>query len=266
MNLKSLFVGVSVAAALLVSSCSTPKDITYMQGVEDGQTQAVKVERRLTIQPDDRLAIVVTSKDPALAEVFNLSVSQYRIGMSTANTSDSRTAAFTVAPDGTIEYPILGALQVAGLSRKQVASLIQHELIERNLLKDPTVTVEFLNATVAVLGDVKTPGEYTIDRDNLTILQALSKAGDLNITGMRQNVLVMREVDGKDMAYRLDLTNVESLMSSPAYYVQQNDVIYVEPNSMRKRQATESGNTVLTPSFWISVGSLLTTITALIIR
>lgn len=266
MSIKSLVAGMLFMAMLLVSSCSTPKDITYMQGLESGQTQSVKVEKRLTIEPDDRLAIVVTSKDPALAEVFNLSVSQYRIGMQTSGGSDSRTAAFTVSPEGTIEYPILGSLHIAGLSRSQVAALIQRELISRNLLKDPTVTVEFLNATVAVLGDVKTPGEYPIDRDNLTILQALSKAGDLNITGMRQNVLVIREEDGKDVAYRIDLTNTESLMRSPAYYVQQNDVIYVEPNNTRKRQATEQGNTVLTPTFWISVASLLTTITAVLVR
>lgn len=237
-----------------------------MQGFEEGQTENVKVERRLTVQPDDRLAIVVTSKDPALAEVFNLSVSQYRIGLNSSGNSDSRTAAFTVAADGTIQYPILGNIHVAGLSRTQVASLIQRELVARKLLKDPTVTVEFLNASVSVLGDVKNPGEYVIDRDNMTILQAISKAGDLNITGLRENVLVVREENGKDVAYRLDLTNAQKLMGSPAYYVQQNDVIYVEPNNARKRQATESGNTALTPSFWISVASLLATITALIIR
>ncbi|MDE7144300.1 MAG: polysaccharide export protein, partial [Muribaculaceae bacterium] len=139
-------------------------------------------------------------------------------------------------------------------------------LTAENLLKDPIVIVEFLNATVSLLGDVSSPGEYPIDRDNMTILQALGKAGDLQITGMRQNVLVVREENGKDVAYRLDLTDTETLMTSPAFYVQQNDVIYVEPNDTKKRQSTANGNTFLTPGFWLSIISFLTSMVVLILR
>lgn len=264
MKLKNIALPV-IAAAALLSSCSTPKNITYVQGFDNNQVQQVKSQTRLTVQPDDKLSIVVSSKDPELAEVFNLAIAQVRVGQTGQNNSQ-QTAAFTVDPNGDIQFPVIGLIHVAGLQRYEVANLIQDKLIKENLLKDPTVTVEFLNATVSVIGDVKNPGEYTIDRDNMTVLQALSKAGDLNITGMRDNVLVIREENGMDRAYRLNLTDTESLMTSPAYYIQQNDVVYIEPNGMRKRQATTNANTVLTPSFWLSVASFLTTIGVLIFK
>ena len=134
------------------------------------------------------------------------------------------------------------------------------------MLKDPTVTVEFLNATISVLGDVRNPGEYAIDRENLNIIQAISKAGDLNITGQRENVLVVREENGQDRAYRVDLTNTAELMQSPAYYLQQNDIVYVEPNDMKKRESINNANTILTPTFWLSVASFATTIAVLIFK
>lgn len=249
---------------LTMASCSTPKNITYMQGFNNESVQAVREQRRITVQPDDKLSIVVSSKDPALAEVFNLAIAQYRIGYT--NQNNQNTSAYTVDPDGNVNYPIIGKVHIAGQNRHEVSETIQNKLIQNNLLKDPVVTVEFLNATVSVMGDVAKPGEYELDKDNMTILQALSKAGDLNITGLREQVLVVRKENGQDRAYRLDLTDTQSLMQSPAYYLQQNDLVYVEPNSTKKRQATTTGNTVLTPTFWISVASLLATITALIIK
>ena len=255
----------AAGAVLLLASCSTPKDITYLQGFDNGMTQKAVAQSRITVRPDDKLSIVVSSKDPALAEVFNLAIAQHRVGY-TLNNQNQYTSAFTVRPDGDITYPIIGDIHIAGLSRPAVAELIEKELKERNLLKDPVVTVEFLNATVSVLGDVARPGEYSLDRDNLNIIQAISKAGDLNITGMRENVLVVREENGHDVAYRVNLTDTQSLFESPAFYLQQNDVVYVEPNPTKKRQATSAGNSVLTPAFWISVASLLTTITALLIK
>jgi len=240
-----------------------------MQGLENGEIQAVKEQRRITVEPDDELGIVVSSKDPELSEVFNLPVAQRRIGMGSGSSSSSgsgATGAYTVSPDGTINFPLVGQLEVAGKTRAQVAKLIEQELMGRGLLKDAVVTVTFFNATISVLGDVSSPGEYKIDRDNLTILQALSKAGDLNITGQRKNVLVVREEKGKDVAYRVDLTDTRNLMQSPAYYMQQNDVVYVEPNDTKKRQATVNGNTVLTPSFWLSVASFLITVSMLVFK
>lgn len=257
----------TIAAIGMLSACTTPKNITYMQDFNNGQEQKVAQQRRITVQPDDKLSILVSSKDPELAQVFNLVIAQNRIGQATKGSSgNSSTAAFTVNPDGSIDYPLIGSIHIAGLERSQVAELIKSRIIEKALLQDPIVTVEFLNATVSVLGDVASPGEYTIDRENLNVIQAISKAGDLAITGMRTNVLVVREENGMEKAYRLDLTDTESLFSSPAYYLQQNDIVYVEPNGTKKRQSTANGNSVLTPGFWISIASFLTTIAVLIFK
>lgn len=255
------------ATCLMLAACSTPKNITYMQNFNDGDCTTVNTPSRLIVQPDDRLSIVVSSGNPELAEDFNLAISQYRIGLAGASSSsESKTAAFTVGPDGDIDYPILGKLHIAGMTRTQISQMIKDKIISSELLKDPIVTVDFLNATVSVLGDVKNPGEYSIDRDDMTILQALSKAGDLNISGMRENVLVVRRENNKDMAYRVNLTHADELMNSPVFYVRQNDVIYIEPNNKKKREANVNGNTMLTPAFWLSVVSVLTTIAVLIVK
>lgn len=256
------------AVLVMLASCSAPKNITYMQGFEQGDVQAVASQRRMTIQPDDKISIVVSSKNPELAQIFNLAIAQVRAGQGTGNVSagSSQTAPFTVSPDGDINYPVLGKIHCAGMTRNDLEAMIERRIIEEGYLKDPVVTVEFLNAFVTVLGEVSAPGEYPISNDDMTILQAIGKAGDLKITGMRQNVLVVREDGGKDVAYRLDLTDTKSLMESPAYRLQQNDVVYVEPNNMAKRQSVVNGVNVLTPSFWISIASFLSTLAVLITK
>lgn len=252
---------------LVLTSCKVPKDITYMQGFENNQTEAVAPPVRITVQPDDKLAIIVTSKDPELAVAFNLAIAQYRIGTgANGSTMESKAAAYTIDPDGYIDFPLIGKLKVAGLNRYGVSELIKNEILARGLVKDPVVTVEYLNARISVLGDVKDPGQYAIERDNMTLLQALAMAGDLNITGNRKNILVVREDSGKDIAYRVDLTDTKSLMESPAYYLRQNDVVYVEPNNTRKRQATETANVFYNPTIWVSVASVLTSIAVIIFR
>ena len=150
------------------------------------------------------------------------------------------------------------------MTRSEVAGFIKGELMGRDLVKDPTVTVEFLNTGVSVMGEVLAPGRYDMNRDNITILEALSLAGDLTIQGKRDNVMVIREEDGQLKTYRVDLTNGQQLMSSPAFYLKQDDIVYVEPNGVRKRQTTVNGNTALSASFWVSVASLLTSVAVLI--
>ena len=269
--MKKNLLGLMAIGVLAVSSCSTPKNVTYMQGFSNDAVQAVREQKRITVQPDDRLSIVVTCKDPELAEMFNLAYAQPRIGQwSGTSTNSGQVSAYTVDPNGYIQFPIIGELFVGGMHREEVARTVKEALIKTDMLKDPMVTVEFLNATVTILGDVRSPGEYHIDRDNLNILQALSKAGDLTITGMRENVLVVREEQGQDRAYRIDLTDTDALMQSPAFYLQQNDIVYVEPNDMKKRDSTNNANTILTPSFWMSVVSFLitvgTTVSVLIVK
>ncbi len=261
-------------AVFSLASC-TPKDIVYMKDFDANDIAKVRAQQRLTAQPDDRIAVYVSSKDPSLAEVFNLMTSSRSMTNRTTatsgpgsnvsyNSTGNNTLTYTVLTDGTIDFPILGRIKVEGKTRQEIAQLIQNRLVSEKLLTDAIVTVDFTNATISVLGDVKNPGEYLIDKDNLTIWQAIAKSGDLNITGLRTNVLVVREEDGVDRAYRLDLTNTEATMQSPAYYLQQNDIVYVEPNNMKKRSANVNGNNVLSVPFWMSAASFVTSMAVLI--
>ena len=152
------------------------------------------------------------------------------------------------------------------MTREEVAVYIKKELQSHDLIKDPVVTVEFMNLSVNVMGEVNRPGRYNIDKDHLTILDALSQAGDLTIYGKREKVLVLRNENGKQRVYGINLCSADHLYSSPVYYLQQNDVVYVEPNDTKARQSTVNGNNVRSTSFWISLASLLTTIRVLIFK
>ncbi len=264
MRIKSLMIGAILA--LGITSCSTPKDITYIQDVNEGTHINVPNYLDIKVQPEDKISIIVSSKDAQLASLFNLVQTNNRIGHSTtSNTStNGNTLAYTVSKYGNITFPVLGEIHVAGMRREEVADYIQKELISRNLVKDAIVTVEFTNTGVTVLGEVGKPGKVYIDRDHMTILEAIAQAGDLTISGMRKNVLVQREENGAPTFYRIDLTDANSVYSSPAYYLQQNDVIYVEPNDMKKRTTVVNGNNSLSPSFWISIASFVTTLMVLI--
>ena len=155
----------------------------------------------------------------------------------------------------------------ASSTADEVAEYIKNKLTETNLVKDAVVTVEYANLTYSVLGEVKTPARYNINRDYITILDAISEAGDLTIQGQRTNIKVLRNNEkGEQQCYIVNLCSLEDLYNSPAYYLQQNDIIYVEPNKMRARQSTVNGNNVRSSSFWMSLASLLATVINLATR
>ena len=279
MKIKSILSGTLFALVLacLASSCSTPKNIAYFQGAEnaeifeiaEAQNKAIKVE------PFDKLSIIVSCQDPALAQIFNLQVITNTAGQRSGfNGTDNFRSynvgysdginAYTVSAEGTIEYPVLGTLKVEGMTRNELAAFIKGEIMGRGLIKDPVVTVEFLNVGVSVLGEVNSPGRYDMNVDALTILEAISLARDLSIQGNRQNIKVLRKDGDKLQTYVLDITDTEKLVKSPAYYLRQGDIIYVEPNDIRKRQTINNGNNVMNISFWVSVASLLTSAAILI--
>lgn len=254
-------------ALLLLCSCAAP-NVSYFNDLENGQTEKLLNTMDIRLRPDDKISIVVKSKDPLLADLFNLPVYSHRVGYSQAvltNTSQQMSV-YTVDKDGEIDFPVLGTIKVSGMRRDEVAELIKSELINKNLIKDPVLTVEYANLGFNVMGEVSKPGRYIFDRDHLTILDAISMAGDLTIQGRRDNILVMREAGDSRTIYRVNLQNGKELMQSPAFYLQQNDVIYVEPNAYRSRQTTVNGNNVLSASFWISVASLLTSVAVLIVK
>ena len=268
--------GVIIASvSFLLMSCSTPKDIAYFQDAEALNGMAVQAEQQFRLRPEDKINIVVNSSNPMLEQQFTLTTPNpnYALGTTVSHkTSNSRngsytqTIAYTVDEQGTIDFPILGKISVGGKTRKEVAQYIQDRLMARELVSDPIVTVEYVNMGVNVLGEVGKPGHIDIDKDHFTIVDALSHAGDMTITGNRKNVMVTRQVDGANQVYTVDMTNMQQVLNSPVYYLQQNDLVYVSPNDKRKREANATGNTFNTPAVWISIASLLTTITALIIK
>lgn len=269
---KYLLMGVAVSAAL--TSCKTPRDITYIQNLNPGQEVSVTPTKDITAQPGDRVSIVVHSQDAVLAEIFNLPVQSRRFGKSTGYTtpgaatdnSNNETAPYYVDSFGDINFPVIGQIHIGGLNRTEIAALIKHELVSRALLKDPTVTVQFLDHSFTALGSVAHPGRFIFDRDQLNVLEAIGLAGDLVLDGMRTNVKVIRMENGKEKVYEIDLTNANSIYQSPAFYIQPNDFIYVEPNDKLKRNTTPNGNSPFTPSFWISLASFATTIAVLIVK
>lgn len=257
---------VCLGAVLLLSACSTPK-LGYFQNLESGEAQQIGEAKVLKVQPGDKLSILVSSKSPELAYMFNKPiVGRYSSSTSGANLSTTQVSSYTVDENGNIEFPVLGQLNIAGKTRSEVSRYIKDLLVSKNLLKDATVTVDFLDLYFSVLGEVKEPGRFIIDHDKVTLIDALSRAGDLTIYGKRDNVLVMREEGGKQVSYRVDLTNAKSLYESPVYYLQQNDLVYVTPNDVKVRQSTVNGNTFRSTSFWISLASLLTSVAVLIFK
>ena len=173
---------------------------------------------------------------------------------------------YTVNDEGFIDFPILGDVHVDGLTRIQLEQLLQQKLRSQNLIKDAMVTVEFENLIVTVLGQVQKPGNYRITRDNPTILDIIAQAGDLSINGLRENVKVYRKIAGEEKTYMVDLTSAQNVFSSPVYYMQQGDIIYVEPNSKAINESTNNGNTIRTYAFWMSLTSFLLSIGVLIIK
>ena len=265
-----------MSATIWLASCSTPQNVAYFQDSAALNGMALQEEQPLRLRPEDKINIVVNSSNPMLEQQFTLtgtgngrvlgSDASFKTSRGGTNASGQYSIAYTIDKQGTINFPVLGKISVGGKTRKEVADYIQERLIARELVSDPIVTVEYVNMAVNVMGEVNKAGRIEIDKDHFTLLDALAKAGDLTITGERTNVMVTRQVDGVNQVYHVDLTNMQTLLLSPAYYLQQNDLVYVSPNDKRKRESKATGNTFNTPAVWISLASLLTTITALILK
>ena len=274
-QVKSLLI---VSLICLLGSCAAPRNVAYFQNAEAIRGMTLQNEQPLRLRPKDKINIIVNSADPMLVSQFNLTAATSSIRSigstttpkttagSTSGNSTAQLLAYTVDEQGDINFPVLGKVAVGGKTRQEVAEYIRLRLIDRDLVRDPIVTVEYVNLSVKILGEVNHPGRIDITKDYFTIVDAIADAGDLTINGQRENVMVMREVDGEDQTYVINLCDRQDMLTSPAYYLQQNDVVYVTPNSKKKREAKSAGNVFNQPSVWISLASLLTTITALIIR
>lgn len=256
---------------LLFASCATNKKISYFQDAINADSARIALPSpEIRLRTEDKLSIVVNCRDPELSALFNLPYSSRVIGARNTNnisgTTNVGVSCYAIDPNGNIDFPELGVIHIAGMTRTEVASYIKQELINRNLVTDPVVTVEYSNLHFSVFGEVRNPGQFNIIRDKVTILDALSTAGDLTINGKRTNVMVLRtDSVGNVLTYRVNMTSLDSVVNSPVYYLCQNDQIYVEPTKKRARESTANGNVFASPSFWISTASAITTLISTIL-
>ena len=248
----------------VLASCAQVKDIAYFQDKAIDHPEQIDKHGGIVIQPKDMISIVVSCRNPELAVMFNLPVISYQAGSEVVESAgQQRLMGYVVDNDGFIDFPVLGRLEVAGMTRWELSETIKDILLKEGYLNDAVVTVEFMNFKVSVLGEVNHPGTYTIEGDKVTVLQALSLAGDLTIFGKRNNVTVIREMDGERVFYNIDLCSVD-MFKSPAYNLLQNDIVYVEPSDIKARQSTLDDKGLRMTSILISSGSLLVSVATLL--
>lgn len=246
---KQIYFLILLFATLWFSSCASRKDIVYVQDIPDHDTIYAKLENQLQrtvlFRAGDKVLINVTTRNKELSEMFNQVSPQGGRGGNE----------YTLNEMGEIDFPYLGKVRLAGLDRMQTEEYLKQKLIESSLIKEPYVSVQYSNVGFYTLGQLG--GRFVpFSQDQTTILEALALAGDLDINSLRKNLLVIRRnVDGTESTYRLDMTSREKLVASPAYYVQQNDIIYAEPNYKTIQASTINGTQFSTYTFYISIFS-----------
>lgn len=216
-----------VLLAAVLCSCGTSRGSSYLADMRGDSTFIAAETSGIRLQPFDKISIVVSCRDAKLSALFNLpAVSQGVAGADTIGVQGF--SQYTIDRDGNIDFPVLGTLNVAGLTRADLCRDIKRRLAEGRLLDDCVVTAEFCNLALSVLGEVRSPGRYAITRDCVTIFDAIGLAGDLTRNADRRHVTVVRREGGRQVAYEIDMTSAAGVYASPAYYLRQNDVVYVK--------------------------------------
>jgi len=258
----------TLLCVLLMSSCAPVKNIAYFQKVES-TADMKKLEKSAIsqyvarIKPKDILSITVVASENEASKGYNLIVPQLYVPNNTysALTSVPSLQNYLVDMDGYIDFPSLGKIKVVGITRKELEELLQERIASAFSKERPIITIRIINFTVNVLGEVAKPGKFETANDRFTILDALAMAGDMTVYGRRDNVMVLREsADGVKQYIKINLTD-KDIIYSPAYYLEQNDVVYVEPNKSK----SNSSNFGAAESFTISVVSTLFSLASLII-
>ncbi len=242
--------------ALVLFSCASRKDIVYFQNIDSMKSAAMTNSYEIKIQPDDLLMIIVSADDPEAAIPFNLNAgSVLKQGASQGQESSQ---SYLVDANGTIDFPTLGKLKVGGLSRTEVLEMIQLKIAK--YLRNPIINLRIMNFKVSVQGEVTAPGTYSVASDRFTLIEAIGMAHDLTIYGKRNNILIIREVNGVRSYNRVDISKAD-FFNSPFYYLAQNDVVYVEPNEAKISGAKIGPNIGLI----FSVTSILITVLTFVV-
>lgn len=254
-----------ITLVLALSSCSVPKNVAYFQNLQTTGTQ-VSPQAASTfeakIKPKDLLTITVVASNQEATKNYNLIVPQISTNITTTSYTQPAIQPYLVEKDGTIDFPTLGTLQVAGLTRSELKKVILDKIRPAFNEEIPIITINILNFSINVLGEVARPGRLTVTNERFTILDAIAQAGDLTLYGKRDNIKVLREhADGSKEYLTVNL-NDQNIIYSSAYYLEQNDIVYVEPNNVRKRTSNIGAAETLS----ISVISTLISITSLLVN
>lgn len=244
---KSLF----IIATLALVSCKQQKNIAYYQSLEGQTSELNSNSYDAKIQPDDLLLIIVSAEDAEAAAPFNLETAMVPTLVGQSAIGQRQHQMYLVEKNGTIEFPVLGTLNVTNKTKTEVVQDLKNRLSAK-YIKNPIVNLRIMNYKVSVQGEVARPGSYTINSERITLPEALSMAGDMTIYGKRNNVMVIREVDNKKTILKVDMSKSD-FINSPAYYLKQNDLIYVEPNAAKANSSTFNQNIPV----WISLSSVL---------
>lgn len=251
-----------VAAAVLLASCGTQKkSILYLQDAVADQPETIVNQYELKIKPSDILGVTVNSRYAELAAPFNLSSITFQ-NATTGKATGNQAQGQVVDDAGFISMPVLGKIKAAGLTRSELAADIEQRLITGGHIKDPVVNIQFLNFKINVLGEVSRPGEFAINSDRVTLFDALSMAGDITDYGVKERITVIREQNGQRTIAYLDATSTD-VFKSPYYYLQQNDIIIVDPDEIKQTNATVNQKGRNTLSTVTSIVSILVTVTSL---
>jgi polysaccharide export outer membrane protein len=256
--MKNKLLLVLALSALLLGGCVSQKDVAYFNGINSESADSInryfQTNHEAIICNGDMLSITVAGLDPMAVAPFNLPLVSYATPGSDELYSAPTLQTYLVDVNGTINFPVIGIIKIGGLTKSQAIKLINEKLEPH--LKNPIVTIQFMNYKITVLGEVLKPGQYTINNERVTVLDALGLAGDMTIFGVRNNVLITRENNGKLEFVRLNL-NSDEVFKSRYFYLQQNDVVYVEPSKVK---SVASQNTSLYLSSLSTLAALSTSI------
>lgn len=260
---KNLLFIVFAVLCMTLGSCGSSKQIAYFQNADSLSYAASKGLFDAKIMPKDLLTITVSTTDPKAATPFNLSVTNTLNATGYLSTGAGSLQTYLVDNDGFINFPVVGQLKVGGMTKRQCENYIRDKILPyMSKTENPIVTVKMASFKVTVAGEVKTPGVFNVDQEKISVIEALARAGDLTIYGKRGNVLLIREdATGEKSVHRLNL-NDANLINSPYYYLQQNDYLYVEPNSVQAKNSAIGSSTTI----WISVVSILTSVASLVVN
>ncbi len=243
---------VLLATVLVLTSCASKRDVVYFQNSSNFETIVDENTFSPKFKVDDLVSIHISTLNPEASAIFNLFRGPQEGGARPEQVD------YLIDKDGEIDFPVIGKLKIAGLSPEEVRVLLRERLSD--YLKDPIINIRLKNFSVTILGEVNRPGTYSVQGERITILEALGLAQDLTIKGKRDNVMVIRDFDGTKVYTKIDLTD-KQVLSSPVYYLTQNDVVYVEPNQSRVTSSSLDGRA----SLYLSIASTIITSAIIII-